>query len=162
MKVIILLGGNLGDSNALFKKTVDLFIEKGYVLLNKSSIFRSEAWGYSSDNIYLNQVIVLENNTNPELILKTCLEIEKELGRKRVVSKSYLDRPIDIDILYLDDLIIEDKKLQVPHPRLHLRRFTLQPLVEILPNFIHPILKNDHKSLLLLCPDKAIVEAIIE
>lgn len=162
MKVIILLGGNLGDSSALFKKTVDLFIKKGYVLLNKSSIFRSEAWGYASDNIYLNQVIVLENNTNPELILKTCLEIEKELGRKRMVSESYSDRPIDIDILYLDDLIIETKELKVPHPRLHLRRFTLQPLVEILPNFIHPILKNDHKSLLLLCPDKAIVEAIIE
>lgn len=163
MKIIILLGGNLGDTKTLFRKARDLFVKKGYGFLDKSSIFKSEAWGYTSKNTYLNQVIVLEkNNSSPKAILESCLTIEKELGRERTDSKNYTDRPIDIDILYLDELVLDEKDLIVPHPRLHLRRFTLQPLVEILANFIHPILKMDHKSLLLLCEDKANVEALIE
>lgn len=162
MKIIILLGGNLGDSQSFFRKSISLFIESGYSVYKKSSIFKSKAWGYNSKNIYLNQVIILENNASPERILNTCLSIEKKLGRERDNSESYSDRPIDIDILYIEDMRVETEDLIIPHPRLHLRRFTLEPLTEILPDFIHPILKKDHKSLLLLCPDNDKVEAIIE
>lgn len=162
MKIIILLGGNLGDSRSLFRKSIQLFTEYGYELTGKSSLYSSEAWGYSSENEFLNQVLILENNKKVEEILMDCLSIEKELGRERRDSAEYTDRPIDIDILYLDDLIIESDKLTVPHPRLHLRRFTLAPLSEILPDFIHPILKKDHKSLLLLCKDQSQVEVVAE
>lgn len=160
MKIIILLGGNLGDSRLLFNKSIQLFKDYGYLLVQKSSLYSSEAWGYSSENEFLNQVLILENNKKAEDILMDCLSIEKELGRERRNSVEYRDRPIDIDILYIDRLIIEKENLTVPHPRMHLRRFTLAPLAEVLPDFIHPILKKDHKSLLLLCKDPSQVEVI--
>lgn len=162
MKIILLLGGNLGDSRSLFNKSIHLLEKNGYSITLKSSIYISEAWGYSSSNKYLNQVIVFESEDKAETILATCLSIEKELGRYRENAETYDDRPIDIDILYIDDLVLENKILSLPHPRLHLRRFTLAPLAEVLPNFIHPILKKDNKTLLLLCSDLAKVEAIIE
>jgi 2-amino-4-hydroxy-6-hydroxymethyldihydropteridine diphosphokinase len=162
MKIIILLGGNIGDSRLLFNKSIQLFKDYGYLLVQKSSLYSSEAWGYSSENVFLNQVLILENKKNVENILLDCLSIEKELGRERRDSAEYADRPIDIDILYIDRLIIERENLIVPHPRMHLRRFTLAPLAEILPDFIHPILKKDHKSLLLLCTDSSKVEVITE
>ena len=130
--------------------------------MGKSSLYSSEAWGYSSENVFLNQVLILENNKKVENILLDCLSIEKELGRDRRDSTEYTDRPIDIDILYIDRLVIESENLNIPHPRMHLRRFTLAPLAEILPDFIHPILKKDHKSLLLLCADSSKVEVITE
>jgi 2-amino-4-hydroxy-6-hydroxymethyldihydropteridine diphosphokinase len=110
--------------------------------------------------LYYNQVIVFESQDSPRAILENCLSIEKKIGRTRNEQEEYSDRPIDIDILYVDDQIIEEKELHIPHPRLHLRRFTLEPLVEILPDFIHPILKKDHKSLLLLCSDSGKVEVV--
>jgi 2-amino-4-hydroxy-6-hydroxymethyldihydropteridine diphosphokinase len=162
MKIIILLGGNLGDSRLYFKKALFYFEEKGYQLIKHSSLFRSEAWGYDSVNSYLNQVLVLEKEENVHEILVDCLEIEKKLGRVRNTQQAYSDRPIDIDILYIDKQIITSPELILPHPRLHLRRFTLAPLAEVLPDFIHPILQKDHKSLLLLCEDLSKVEAIAE
>ncbi len=160
MKIVTLLGGNLGDSKALFQEAIHLMKSKGFIIENFSKVYKSIAWGYTSKNIYLNQVIVFQSNDSPQHILSTCLSIEKELGRQRVEKEGYSDRPIDIDILYMDDLSINKEELTIPHPRLHLRRFTLVPLEEILPDFIHPILKKDHKSLLLLCPDKSKVEAV--
>jgi 2-amino-4-hydroxy-6-hydroxymethyldihydropteridine diphosphokinase len=160
MKIILLLGGNIGNSLILFKKAISLLEQRGFSLIAKSSIYRSESWGYTSLNKYLNQVLIVESEKDPEDILEKCLAIEKELGRKRKNEVDYIDRSIDIDILYIENLIIENKTLSIPHPRLHLRRFTLVPLNEVLPKFIHPILKEDHETLLLLCQDLAKVEAI--
>ena len=160
MKTVVLLGGNLGDSKKLFVQAIKLLSEKGFRPIIQSKLYRSSAWGYESENCYLNQVILFETDNDPQQLLKVTLAVEKELGRIRKIEKNYSDRPIDIDLLYLNHQIIEKDDLIIPHPRLHLRRFTLEPLVEILPDFIHPILKKDHKSLLLLCPDSNIVEAI--
>lgn len=160
MKTVVLLGGNLGDSKKLFNKAVELLNEQGFKLLKKSSIYQSPPWGYDSDHLYLNQVIVFETKEDPISLLKSTLKIERELGRERKEGDSYTDRPIDIDLLYIDEAIINEDELIIPHPRLHLRRFTLAPLAEILPDFIHPILKKDHKSLLLLCTDPNLVEVV--
>lgn len=160
MKTVVLLGGNLGDSKKLFAEAILMLGKNGFTLLDQSKLYRSSAWGYESENSYLNQVILFDTEMNPQQLLEITLSVEKELGRIRKNEENYTDRPIDIDILYLDDLIVEEKELIIPHPRLHLRKFTLGPLVEILPDFIHPILKKDHKSLLLLCPDSNTVEVI--
>ena len=160
MKIIILLGGNIGDTAGLFRSAADAFIARGYELEKTSSLYRSEAWGYESANPYLNQVIILNREIEAEEVLNDALEIEKELGRVRIEDGEYHDRPIDVDILYLDDKVLKTERLEVPHPRLHLRNFTLLPLEEILPDFIHPLLKKDHKSLVLLCPDQNSVERI--
>lgn len=160
MKIVALLGGNIGDTLAKFKQAINFLEEFNYTITGNSAFYRSEAWGYTSSNDYFNQVILFETNDLPNDILKNCLSIEKKIGRLRNENDSYSDRPIDIDLLYIDDQIIEEKDLHIPHPRLHLRRFTLLPLVEILPDFIHPILKIDHKSLLLLCSDSGKVEEV--
>ncbi len=160
MKIVVLLGGNIGDTLANFKQAIGFLEEFNYTITVKSSYFRSEAWGYTSSNDYFNQVVLFESSDPPLELLKNCLLVEKKIGRQRNDSKKYSDRPIDIDLLYIDDQIIEEKELHIPHPRLHLRKFTLLPLVEVLPDFIHPILKIDHKSLLLLCPDSGKVEVV--
>lgn len=160
MKIVILLGGNIGDTHALFEEAVLRLKESDFENFSCSSVYRSASWGYESENDYLNQVVTFDSDSDPIMILQKCLSIEEQLGRLRRETDGYADRPIDIDILYIDSLIIKDDQLQVPHPRLHLRKFTLAPLNEILPEFIHPILKNDHKSLLLLCPDKSKVEKV--
>ena len=160
MKIVVLLGGNIGDILANFRQAIHFFEEFKYDIFSKSSIYRSESWGYSSRNKYYNQVVLFDTDDSPFDILANCLSIEKKIGRLRSEDGNYKDRLIDIDILYIDDQIIEEKDLQIPHPRLHLRNFTLHPLVEVLPDFIHPIVKKDHKSLLFLCPDSGKVEVL--
>ncbi len=160
MKIVALLGGNIGNTLAYFEQAISLLGDLNYSITVRSSNYRSEPWGYTSTNNYYNQVILFESKDAPIELLKNCLAIEKKIGRQRNDSKEYTDRPIDIDLLYIDDKIIEKEDLHIPHPRLHLRRFTLLPLIEVLPDFIHPILKIDHKSLLLLCPDSGKVEVV--
>lgn len=160
MKIVILLGGNIGNTLALFNEAIHLLKQEDIENLKHSLVYQSPSWGYESDNNYLNQVISFDSDKDADDLLGICLAIEKKLGRIRNDEEGYVDRPIDIDILYIGDQHIEKEHLHVPHPRLHIRKFTLLPLAELLPEFIHPILKMDHKSLLLLCPDKSKVEPI--
>ena len=86
--------------------------------------------------------------------MKEIIELEEFFGRKRKTGK-YTSREMDVDILFFDDLVIENETLQIPHPRLHLRKFVLTPLNEIAPDFIHPVLKKSISQLLKDCSDKS-------
>ncbi len=90
---------------------------------------------------------------SPQELLSATQTIEKQLGRVSKTTTHYEARPIDIDILFFDDLIIETENLTIPHPRMHLRNFALQPLLEIAPNFMHPILQKEIKELAKSCKD---------
>lgn len=128
-----------------------LNIEAGQIVL-LSSIYESEPWGYNDPDKYLNQVVSIKTAKEPQQLLESCLHIENTLGRKRL-GNTYQPRPIDIDILFYNDLCLETKSLIIPHPRLHLRNFVLKPLMEILPDLKHPKLKMSVKELFKLCPD---------
>ena len=92
------------------------------------------------------------------MLLKELLSIEIRLGRDRINKyDGYVSRPIDIDILYYNDLVVDSADLILPHPRLHQRRFTLLPLCEIAPDYIHPIVKCSNMELLSRCDDMSIV-----
>lgn len=158
--VVILLGANTGDILSTFQFCIHELEKKGYAIKNKSAVYKSKAWGFESENIFYNQALILETNNNPQVVLKDLLEIETKLGRTRSATSAYEDRTIDIDIMFYDSKIINDKNLVVPHPRLHLRNFCLVPLMEIMPDFVHPVLKKSIRILSLESNDIGLVSKL--
>ncbi len=150
--VFLCLGGNLGNREANLSLAIAEIKQQCGKISAQSSIYQTEAWGSSSQLKYLNQVIQIQTAYSPEQLLKTLLSIEKSFGRERI-SNQNADRTIDIDILFFNDEIIETNILQIPHPRLHLRNFVLQPLKSINEDFFHPKLKKTIKELALQCTD---------
>ncbi len=159
-EAVIILGGNQGDAPATFKRCEERFDELDYTLVNTSSIYSSPPWGFSSENLFYNQVMVFETNKIPQEVLNDCLSIENELGRTRNNSPEYEDRLIDIDILFYAEETLVEEHLTIPHPRLHERKFCLVPLHEIMPDFIHPGLNKSIEKLLEECADKSVISAV--
>ena len=144
----------------MFQQTRSLIIERLGELELQSALYQSPPWGFDHDNLFLNQVLVLETDLVSEEILQACLQIETDLGRERKVQKGYSARLIDIDVLFVNDEVLESEQLILPHPKLHLRKFTLLPLVELMPDFIHPILHKSMQALLNACEDNSEVRKI--
>lgn len=152
-QVVLIIGGNLDDRMALIdqcRKMLDDVL--GTASLN-SAVYESEAWGGKSSGNYLNQVLVYETDFSPMEILDEIHSIEKQMGRDRI--KKWGNRTMDVDILFIADEIIDTDLLSVPHPYLHLRRFALTPLAEILPDHKHPIIHKTILELLEGCPDNS-------
>ena len=161
MKTIIIFGGNMPETLDLFNQAeakISSFLGK---IIKKSFLYKSTAWGFDSDNNFLNQVIEIETYIKPLEQISILLRIENELGRQRNNDACYISRGIDLDILFIDDLIIKMPSLTVPHQRLHLRRFALVPLNEKWKDKIHPILKKTMNELLQICPDKGSVTQLL-
>lgn len=141
MKVYFSLGSNLGDRAQLLEKALTLLNKEIGNLVSRSSFYETEPWGFSSNHPFLNACCLCETKLSPLEVLHRTQQIEKELGRKRKSkNKKYHDRPIDIDLLLCDDLTINTKELTIPHPFMQERRFVLEPLKEIAPDVIHPVL----------------------
>ena len=156
-KIYLRLGGNIGDTKTIINNSIELIELLCGKVLKRSSIYQSEAWGFKSENRFLNQVLLVETELRPEDLLQTILSIEQKLGRDRNLIKGYSSRLIDIDILFYNNQIINQEKLIIPHPLLHKRKFTLIPLNEIAPDHIHPLLLKSINELLNECDDKLIV-----
>ena len=123
-------------------------------IVNASSLYESAPWGFEHDNKFLNKVVILKTFHSPRKILHSIQNIETKMGRVRNYSGTYSGRTIDIDILFYDDVVMNEEDLKIPHPLLHKRRFTLKPLVEIAPTFKHPVLHKTMQQLLDECPDQ--------
>lgn len=130
MRAFLGLGSNVGKREDYLADAVSALsgLEKSR-LLRLSSIYETDPWGNEEQRDFLNQALILETRLPPDQLLKACHDIEESLNRKR--EGRWHPRTIDIDILLLDDLIIREKQLQVPHPLLTKRRFALVPLSEI-------------------------------
>tara|TARA_B110000914_G_C15490836_1_gene460521 strand:+ start:1299 stop:1781 length:483 start_codon:yes stop_codon:yes gene_type:complete len=151
-KVYFSIGSNKGNRSGLINEAIDkidIIIGK---VLQKSSIYETKSWGFNSNNFY-NICILLESTLTPELILNKILTIEKDMGRLKTTDQ-YSDRCIDIDILFFDNMIVNSKSLEIPHPRIQLRKFVLTPMLELTPDLIHPILNKSIRQLELECVDK--------
>ena len=146
-RVFLLTGSNIEPRSNYLAQAEKKIEEKIGKIVDCSSIYESEPWGFEAEIAFLNQVLVVETNLSSFEILGRIHSIEKRLGRTRN-GKVYLSRTIDIDILYIENEIIETKELTVPHPRLHERKFTLLPLAEVAGKFKHPILKKTNDELL--------------
>src|ERR1700722_6906409 len=113
-------------------------------VLQVSHIYETQPWKMTDETLFLNQVILLETTLNAQQIMDLIIETETSMGRVR--SKSgYEPRTIDIDILFFNNEIIKSSSLIIPHPLIAERRFILEPLCEIAPNYIHPLLKKTLK-----------------
>jgi 2-amino-4-hydroxy-6-hydroxymethyldihydropteridine diphosphokinase len=156
--IYLLLGSNMGDAFAHLNDAVRAIKLLPVDLMSVSSVYKTAAWGKTDQNPFLNQCIELTTKLNPEELLHEVLQIEKELGRVRI--EKWAERIIDIDILYFGSEIIHSQNLQVPHPYLHQRRFTLVPLCEISPDFVHPLLQLSNTELLKNCEDLLDVEKL--
>lgn len=133
------LGSNLGRRKHYLEQALRALEQHAGRLLKCSSFIETAPWGYDSPNPYLNAALALETALTPRQLLAVTQQIERRLGRTvKSDGGHYHDRVIDIDILYYDGLVIDEPGLTVPHPRLHRRRFVLEPLNEIAPQFIDP------------------------
>ncbi|NOU46601.1 MAG: 2-amino-4-hydroxy-6-hydroxymethyldihydropteridine diphosphokinase [Bacteroidales bacterium] len=151
--VFILLGTNLGNREANLRDAITKITELCIHKPIKSSVYETLPIGFDSDLKFLNQVISIVTSLDPFELLEKLLEIELLLGRERQ-GKGYSSRTIDLDIVYFNSDIIQSETLTVPHPRLHLRRFTMVPMVEIAPDFIHPVLGLSQTRILSQLEDK--------
>jgi 2-amino-4-hydroxy-6-hydroxymethyldihydropteridine diphosphokinase len=152
-KVVLGLGGNIGDVNSSLDEAVKLIHERVGEVLLKSSLYKTKAWGVEDQPDFLNQVIQISTNLRPIEVLKKSLEIELLLGRDRANQQKWNERVIDIDLLLYDDLVLNEKLLTLPHPHLHERNFVLSPMIEILPDIIHPLFKKSMNELKKECMD---------
>ncbi len=149
-KALLLLGSNLGNRIHYLDKALDILNKnKETNIKNKSSFFESKAVGYDSSNSYFNIAVEIETSLSPQSLLSLCLETETTLSRTRSLTERYTDRTIDIDIILIDNLIINDANLIVPHPRMQERLFCLKPLEELASSWLVPTLKKTVKELLL-------------
>ncbi len=158
-KLFLLLGGNIGDKKQLFMDALQRIQKELGEILKISSIYETEPWGFQSDDLFWNLAIEIETKLEPEKVLDTTQRIEKELGRVRKTNQ-YESRPMDIDIMFYDDLILDTEKLVIPHPRITERRFVLEPLAELTPDYIHPVLQLKVEELLKRCEDNLLVKKL--
>ena len=149
--IFLLTGGNMGDRLHNLQQAYVLIEKSAGKVTKKSSIYETAAWGYTEQAPFLNQVVCINSELEPEKLLQQLLTIEQELGRKRIEKMG--PRIIDIDILFYGNLVVSEAGLIVPHPRIAERRFVLMPLNEIAANFVHPVYYKTVSDLLILCPD---------
>ena len=157
----ILFGSNMGDKNEIFAQACLLINNRCGRIVAVSSAYESEPWGFEAEEWFLNRLIIVETEQEPDEMMRRLLEIEKELGRVRQPeTKGYTSRTADLDILYFGNRVMVTENLAVPHPRLHQRRFALVPLCELVPDFVHPVFHLTQTELLERCPDASVVRKL--
>jgi len=157
--IYISLGGDLGDPIEQQEIAIRAIEEHVGLVEHRSSFFKTEAWGVDRKTSFINSAIQVKTDLDPFQVMEELLGIEKEMGRSRN-GEQYGRRSIDLDLLYYNDLILNSTDLQLPHPRLHLRRFVLDPLNEIAANFKEPLRGRSISQLLEECTDKSSVQKL--
>ncbi|MBN2320318.1 MAG: 2-amino-4-hydroxy-6-hydroxymethyldihydropteridine diphosphokinase [Acidobacteria bacterium] len=150
IKAYISAGSNLGNRKANLEYALGELDRSGTVL-QTSSYFETEPVGYANQPWFLNLAIELETRLEPPELLHLCVGIEDARSRKRSFPNS--PRTLDLDILLYGDIVVREENLIIPHPRMTERNFVLEPLAQIAPDLIHPILKQSIRSLLETCTD---------
>ena len=158
--IYLLLGSNQGDRMLHLSSAREAISEKIGSIVRVSSIHESSAWGLQNQPDFLNQVIEIESQLVPFELLSKIQQVEIQLGRVRF--EKWGPRIIDIDILYYGDKIVQTEVLSIPHLGIPARRFTLEPLNELAPDFVHPVIKKTNAELLSICNDSLQVQALLE
>lgn len=155
--IVLSLGSNVGDRARNLQHALELLSQRGVSILKPSSLYETEAHG-KAQPAFLNQVLVVDTPQTPELLLKTCLDIENDMGRVR--TEKHGPRNIDIDVLFFKNQQRDLFNYQVPHRSIAERRFVLEPLAEVIPEQIHPVTKKTIQQMLDECEDELGVEKV--
>ena len=142
--VYLSLGSNVGDREAQLRDALFRLSAVGRVIA-LSSFYETEPVEFTQQPWFLNCAVAIETSSTPQQLMVAILRIEAEMGRQRRQKKG--PRSIDIDILLFGHEIMESKELTIPHPAMHLRRFVLEPLAEIAPEALHPLLNKTIREL---------------
>ena len=149
--VYLLTGGNVGNRQQYLQESANLIEARCGKIMRRSSIYETAAWGKTDQAAFLNQALELSTMLSPDDLMKELLNIEQQQGRER--TEKYGARTIDIDILLFNKDIIDTALVTIPHIQMASRRFVLEPLNEIAPDYLHPVLKKTIAQLLKICPD---------
>ena len=142
------LGTNLGDKEQNLRMSVKKIEERIGNVVSLSAFYATAPWGFSSENSFLNAAVCVDTTLLPLQVLEETQRIERELGRtEKSVNGLYADRLIDIDLLLYDDRVMDAEGLILPHPLMTERRFVMEPLSEIAPDVVHPVLHKTMKEL---------------
>jgi 2-amino-4-hydroxy-6-hydroxymethyldihydropteridine diphosphokinase len=152
--VYLALGSNLGNRAANLKEAISALPPQMEVKA-KSKVYETPPWGYTEQDKFLNQVLMVKTYLQPEQLLKHLKRLEVALGR--VASFRNGPRLIDIDILFYDDLVFESPALVIPHPHVHERGFVLLPMMDIAPDFVHPGRNQSIRKMIAGCDLRGIV-----
>jgi len=147
-KACIGIGTNIGNKRGNLITAAALLAERVGDILALSAIYETEPWGFDSENSFLNAALILQTELPPLGLLDSTRLIEIEMGRIEKSNGQYQDRIIDIDLLLYEDLVLQTDRLTIPHPLMHERLFVMEPLAEIAPDLMHPILHKTMKELL--------------
>jgi len=145
-KVCISIGSNMGDRRKNCADALKLMQQRGIHIIKSSKTYETEPWGFEEQPMFVNQAVVADTALGPMSLLSELKMIEKQMGRSG--SLRWGPRVIDLDIIFYDDIVIDIPELKIPHERAHERRFVLEPLAEIDPDAVHPLLNKTIKSLL--------------
>lgn len=156
--IYLLLGTNLGNRAANLQQATQRVREAVGPVAEASSCYETAAWGMTEQPAFYNQVVRVETALGHEALLRTLQQIEQQLGKVKVGH--WRERLIDLDILYYGNRVVRTPWLTLPHPQLQNRRFTLVPLAEIVPRFVHPVLGKSQRQLLDACEDKLAVKQV--
>lgn len=155
--IYLSLGSNIGN-RAEYLRFAIRQLSLDLTLVSVSSIYETEPWGYDDSTPYLNMAAWFKTDLSAQKLRNLTAEIEKMAGREaRSASATgdYQARTLDIDILFYDQMTIQENGLEIPHPRLHLRNFVLQPLSEINVDLVHPVFNKTIRDLLKSSPDSS-------
>lgn len=149
--VVLITGSNLGNKLANLSQAEAQIISLPAAVVKKSSVYETQPWGFDDQPSFFNQVLMIETELPAENLMNELLRVEKIMGRIRTSKNA--PRLIDIDILFYNDRIIKTEQLEIPHKEIINRKFVLEPLVEILPDFVHPVYQLTVQQLLKECKD---------
>ena len=155
----LITGGNIGNRQEELNYAARLIQERCGIIIDRSSLYETAAWGKTDQESFLNQALVLETTLNARDLLNEILYIENLMGRDRV--EKYGPRIIDIDIIFFNHQVIRENGLIIPHPEMAKRRFVLEPLNQVIPAYIHPIYYKTVSELLDQCDDSLPVKKIV-
>ncbi|AUM86988.1 2-amino-4-hydroxy-6-hydroxymethyldihydropteridine diphosphokinase [Clostridium botulinum] len=141
----VAFGSNIGEKGNYIRKALEKIEERKMKIIKVSPIYETEPYGVLDQDSFLNGIVKIETNLTPEDLIGELLNIEKQLDRVR--ERRWGPRTIDLDIIFYDNLIINEKDLVIPHKDMENREFVLKPLCDIDENFIHPVLKKSVREL---------------
>ena len=150
----LLLGTNLGNRKLNLQKSLKALENKAGTISHISAVYETEPWGFEAETAFLNMAIRMKTAFSPLELLRVAKEIEQQMGRTETTGNGYTSRPMDIDILFFNNEVINVENLTIPHPLLAERKFALLPLFEICPEYVHPILGITVSELLDKCTDE--------